>query len=313
MLIIIGGSNLKFEHIPVLLKECLKGLNIKDNGLYLDGTLGGAGHSQAILDSSNCKIVAFDLDIVALQNAEKKLQKYKDRIKLVHCDFANAKNILDELDIPQIDGVLLDLGVSSYQLDTPERGFSYMHNGLLDMRMNNTDGLTAHDIINTFSKENIVKILRDYGEENFASRIASNIVKEREKKPINTTLELVQIIKNSKPFAKNGHPAKKVFMALRIAVNNELDKLDRAVRNITDKIATGGNICIITFHSLEDRLVKHTLKDLASGCICDKRLPLCVCGIVPKIRLLDKIRPSKQELNDNKRAKSATLRIATKL
>ncbi|MCL2598917.1 MAG: 16S rRNA (cytosine(1402)-N(4))-methyltransferase RsmH [Firmicutes bacterium] len=303
----------KFEHISVLLQDSVGGLLPKEGGVYVDGTLGGGGHTRAILDSCCCQVIAFDRDGAAIDNATKNLAEYGDRLTLIHDNFANFEHHVHRLGITKIDGVLLDLGVSSHQIDTKERGFSYMQEGPLDMRMNTSDKKTAKQLVNECSKEDLAKIFRDLGEEKFANRIAAAIEKRRQTEEIATTTQLVDIIKSSVPFCKNGHPAKKTFMALRIATNDELDILQKTLESFVRMLAVGGKMCVITFHSLEDRIVKQTLKDLASGCMCDKRLPICVCGKKPALRVEKIIRPSEHEIATNKRATSATLRIATKL
>jgi len=306
-------ESLQFNHTPVLLQESIDWLNPQDGGIYLDATLGGGGHTQQILESANCKVVAIDKDLDAIENAKKKFVDYGDRLIVVHSDFANVNQILSSIGINCVDGALMDLGVSSYQIDTPSRGFSYIKDGSLDMRMDRTKELDAKYIVNTYPTDQIAKILKDYGEERFAQKIANNIVKYRQQSPITTTLQLAEIVRATIPFVKSGHPAKKTFMALRIAVNNELDILAQTIKSIVKKIKIGGKLCIITFHSLEDRIVKRLFNDLSNGCVCDKKLPMCVCGFVASLQVHKKVKPSTKELQDNKRAASATLRIATKI
>lgn len=307
-------------HIPVMLNECIEGLNIKPNGVYFDGTLGGAGHSFEILKncSPNGRLVATDLDDYALSRANVKLSEFNGRFNLVKSNFKDFRIVLDQLQIDKVDGILLDLGVSSFQLDDKSRGFSYLANDeFLDMRMDNTNGLSAKDIVNSYSESQLKSILSDYGEERFASNIAKNIVLERKIKPIERVGELNQIIANSIPkkFQVNGHPSKKTFQALRIEVNAELTDLYETVIEMTRSLKSGGRIAIITFHSLEDRIVKRAFKELETDCICDKSLPICVCGKKKEVNILTKhpIIASTGELEVNSRAKSAKLRIAEKI
>ncbi len=307
-------------HIPVMLNECIEGLNIKPNGVYFDGTLGGAGHSFEILKncSPNGRLVATDLDDYALSRANVKLSEFNGRFNLVKSNFKDFRIVLDQLQIDKVDGILLDLGVSSFQLDDKSRGFSYLANDeFLDMRMDNTKGLSAKDIVNNYSESQLKSILSDYGEERFASNIVKNIVLERKIKPIERVGELNQIIANSIPkkFQVNGHPSKKTFQALRIEVNAELTDLYETVIEMTRSLKSGGRIAIITFHSLEDRIVKRAFKELETDCICDKSLPICVCGKKKEVNILTKhpIIASTGELEVNSRAKSAKLRIAEKI
>ncbi|SEF77621.1 16S rRNA (cytosine1402-N4)-methyltransferase [Caloramator fervidus] len=309
---------MEFKHYPVMLNECIEGLNIKEDGIYVDGTLGGAGHSSEILKRlKNGKLVGIDQDIDALKASRQKLAGFNN-VVFVHDNFSNIKSILEDLNIKEVDGILLDLGVSSYQLDTPERGFSYMHDARLDMRMNRENKLTAWDVVNTYSKDELIRIIREYGEENFASRIADMIVKKRTIKPINSTFELVDIIKSAIPAKarrEGGHPAKRTFQAIRIEVNKELDILEKAINDCIDVLKSGGRLCVITFHSLEDRIVKNVFKDRENPCKCPKDFPMCVCGKKPDIRVITKkpILPSEEELKENSRSKSAKLRIAEKI
>ena len=310
---------MEFIHKSVLLDECIDSLNIKPDGIYVDGTLGGAGHSLEIVKRlDGGKLVAFDQDMDAIENARIKLAEYMDRVILIHSNFENLGEKLDENGITGIDGLLLDLGVSSYQLDTPERGFSYMHDAPLDMRMDKSLTESAWDIINRYSEAELSDIIRNYGEENWHARIAAFIVERRREKPIETTFELVDIIKAAVPRKardENLHPAKRTFQAIRIAVNRELDVIEKVIREATENMNRGGVIAIITFHSLEDRIVKNVFRDLSAGCICPPEFPVCTCNTVAKLKLLTKkpIISSKEELEENPRARSAKLRCAVRL
>ena len=310
---------MEFIHKSVLLDECIDSLNIKPDGIYVDGTLGGAGHSLEIVKRlDGGKLVAFDQDMDAIENARIKLAEYMDRVILIHSNFENLGEKLDENGITGIDGLLLDLGVSSYQLDTPERGFSYMHDAPLDMRMDKSLTESAWDIINRYSEAELSDIIRNYGEENWHARIAAFIVERRREKPIETTFELVDIIKAAVPRKardENLNPAKSKFQAIRIAVNRELDVIEKVIREATEKMNRGGVIAIITFHSLEDRIVKNVFRDLSAGCICPPEFPVCTCNTVAKLKLLTKkpIISSKEELEENPRARSAKLRCAVRL
>ena len=303
-------------HVPVLYEECLSYLNIKQDGIYFDGTLGGAGHSEGILKAGG-KLIATDLDIEAINNAKIRLNKpeYQGRFSLVKDNFKNFLNVLDSLGVDKIDGALLDLGISSHQIDEPSRGFSYRFDGRLDMRMNESQKLSAYDVVNTYSEEKLANIIYLYGEERFSRRIAKNIVATRKQKPIETTLELAQIVKQSVPMQaqKNGHPAKKTFQAIRIEVNGELDGLDKVIKDIVSRLNVGGRVCVITFHSLEDRIVKQTLKEEATDCVCDKSFPICICGHKANVKLLGKIKPPDEELTNNSRSASSTLRVGEKI
>lgn len=308
-----------FSHSPVMPSECIEGLNIRSGGIIVDGTAGGGGHSYLIAESlSEGKLIAIDQDETAIRAAGKRLAKFSDKVLFARNNFANIAEVCESFGIEHIDGVLLDLGVSSYQLDTPERGFSYMADAPLDMRMNTSAPTTAYDIVNGYSEAELRRILYEYGEEKFAPRIAAGIVRAREKAPVKTTGELASIIKAAMPeAAKVGghHPAKRSFQAIRIEVNSELDVITPAIRSAVDLLNPGGRIAIITFHSLEDRIVKQTFAELASGCVCPKNLPVCVCGKKPEIRLVNKkpILPSAAELEENPRARSAKLRVAEKI
>lgn len=310
---------MEFIHKSVLLDECIESLKIKPDGIYVDGTLGGAGHSLEIVKKlDKGKLVAFDQDIDAIENAKEKLKEYMDKVILIHSNFENLDEKLREYGINGIDGILLDLGVSSYQLDTPERGFSYMHDAPLDMRMDKSLKESAYDILNYYSEESIDKIIRDYGEENWHSRIAKFIVEKRAEKPIETTFELVDIIKAAVPKKARDeslHPAKRTFQAIRIAVNRELDVIEKVVKEAADNMNSGGVISIITFHSLEDRIVKNIFKDLSQGCKCPPEFPICTCNSKPTLKIINKkpIISSAEELEENPRARSAKLRCAMKI
>ena len=307
-----------FSHVSVLLQECMDALCIKPDGIYIDGTAGGGGHSSEIashLDTG--KLIALDRDMSAVQAAGARLEKYGERAQVVHSNFSEMAQVCRQLGIEGVDGVLLDLGVSSYQLDTADRGFSYMADAPLDMRMNREDTLDAYTVVNTYTEQQLKKIIYDYGEERFAPRIAQRIVQEREKQPIRTTGELVSIIKAAMPAAaKEGghHPAKRTFQAIRIEVNGELSVIEPTIRDAVSLLKPGGRIAIITFHSLEDRIVKQTFASLASGCTCPRDFPVCVCGKKPLVDIISRkpILPSEQELEVNPRSRSAKLRVAQK-
>lgn len=310
---------MEFNHVSVLLNECLDALNIKEDGIYVDGTLGGAGHSSEILKrlSENGRLIGIDQDTDALKAAGLRLQNFNN-VTYVHNNFYNIKQILDDLDVEEVDGILMDLGVSSYQLDTGERGFSYMKDALLDMRMNRENELSAYEVVNTYSEEELYRIIRDYGEEKFAKRVATFIVNAREEKNIETTLELVEIIKNAIPAKarrEGPHPAKRTFQAIRIEVNSELSILNRAIEDGVSKLSKGGRMAIITFHSLEDRIVKNKFRDLAVSCRCPKEFPICVCGEKAKVKVISRkaIEPSKEEVEINPRSRSAKLRVIEKI
>ncbi len=311
---------MEFVHYSVMKEECLEGLNLKDSGVYFDCTLGGAGHSYEILKrtSPSGRLIATDLDIDAIKNAQNKLKEFNGRFDLINTNFKNFVEVIDELGISEVDGVLIDLGVSSYQLDNRERGFSYLSDDIrLDMRMDQSQGKSAWEVINYYEKSKLSYIFSVYGEEKFAENIAKNICEERKVKPIDTTGELVRIIDRSIPykFKQNGHPAKKVFQAVRIEVNEELDGLDKCLKDIVKRLKKGGRLVVLTFHSLEDRIVKQTFKDLETDCVCDKRLPVCVCGKRREIKIITKkpILASQSECEENSRSHSAKLRIAEKI
>lgn len=316
-------------HIPVLLNEVISGLEIKPNGIYVDLTLGGAGHSSEIAKKlSNGILIGFDKDVEAISESTKKLSKIikisKDGLPkagealLINKDFKLAPEILKNLGIESVDGILIDLGVSSHQIDTPSRGFSFKTPGDLDMRMDQSQSLTAKKLVNELSEEQLKKIFWEFGEEEFASKIAKNIVKERQNGPIETTLQLNEIVENALPkkvvFSRGG-AAKKVFQALRIAVNGELDNLKETLENLIEMLKPGGKICIISFHSLEDRIVKSVFKEKSLGCVCPPSFPKCVCNHIPSIKIITKkpIVASEQELKQNSRSASAKLRIAEKI
>ena len=310
---------MEFKHVSVLLNETIEKLNIKKDGIYVDCTLGGAGHSSEILKrlSEKGRLIGIDQDTDAINAAKEKLKEYKN-VTYVHDNFHNIKNILDKLDIEKVDGILMDLGVSSYQLDKPERGFSYMHDAPLDMRMNKDSNFSAFDVVNGYDENKLYEVIRNYGEEKFAKRIAQFIVNKRNEGDINSTLELVEIIKSAIPakFRRQGpHPAKRTFQAIRIEVNGELEILNSTIEDGVDKLSDSGRMCIITFHSLEDRIVKNKFKELKNPCICPPDIPMCVCGRIPKIEIITRkpIEPSEYEISINPRSRSAKLRVAEKI
>ncbi len=308
---------MEFKHKPVLLQECIEGLNIKEDGTYVDGTLGGAGHSSQILKkiSSNGMLIGIDRDKEALSAAKEKLKDYSN-VTYIHGNHDDIKELLQNIGINQVDGILLDLGVSSYQLDERTRGFSYMGDSLLDMRMDKTQELTAEIVVNEYSEERLSKIIEEYGEEKFAKKIASNIVKQRQIERIKTTMQLVEIIKKSIPLAKqkDGHPAKRTFQAIRIEVNNEIEPLKETIKQCIDCLKEKGRLCVITFHSLEDRAVKQAYIEAEGKCTCPKDLPYCVCGYISAGKIINKkpIIASNKEQEENSRSKSAKLRIFEK-
>lgn len=306
-----------FEHISVLLDECIEGLNIKPGGIYVDGTLGRGGHSKEIAQRlSTGRLIGIDQDADAIAAASKNLKDYEDRVTLVRGNYVDIKDILKSLGIEKVDGVLLDLGVSSYQLDRGDRGFSYHQDYPLDMRMDQRQELDAKYIVNNYSRKELEDIIFNYGEDRWARRIAEFIVAERKIQPINTTLELVEVIKKAIPAgARDKHPGIRTFQALRIEVNRELDVLKESIETMVDLLNPGGRLNIITFHSLEDRIVKNMYRDLASDCICDPMIPICVCDKKSQIKIITRrpIVPSEKELKENNRSRSAKLRIAEKL
>ena len=309
----------EFHHVSVLLNECIDSLNIKPDGIYVDGTLGGAGHSSQIAKRlTTGRLIGIDRDPVALEAAGKRLEPYKDRVTLVHANFCEMAQVLDGLGIAGADGILMDLGVSSPQLDDEERGFSYMADAPLDMRMNHEDPLNAEIVVNTWPQEELKRILYTYGEERYAPQIAAAICRRREIQPITTTLELVDVIRSAMPPAalrEKQHPAKRSFQAIRIAVNDELGSVERAMEAAIPLLNPGGRLAIITFHSLEDRIVKTAMADAAKGCTCPPQFPVCVCGKKPKVKLISRkpIVASDAELEANPRARSAKLRVCEKL
>ena len=312
-------DTIDFTHRSVLLAECIEALNIRPDGIYVDGTAGGGGHSFEIASHlTEGRLIAIDQDENAIAAAGQRLAPYGERVTIVRSNFRAIADVCESLEIAAIDGVLLDLGVSSHQLDTPERGFSYNADAPLDMRMDARNPLSAYRVVNEYSESELRRILFEYGEEKFSSRIAANIVAARQIAPIETTGELVDIIKRSMPAAaKEGghHPAKRSFQAIRIEVNAELSVIEPAIRSAVNLLRQGGRMAIITFHSLEDRIVKQTFASLAQGCTCPRDLPVCVCGNKPKVRVETRkpILPSTAELEQNPRSRSAKLRVITKL
>lgn len=308
----------EFHHVSVLLDECIDGLNIKPDGIYVDGTLGGAGHSYHIAEKlTTGRLIGIDRDPVALKAAGERLSPFADRVTLVHSNFCRMGQVLQELGISGVDGILLDLGVSSPQLDDGSRGFSYMTDAPLDMRMDNGDALSADTVVNTWSYEELKRILYDYGEERYAPAIAAAIVRKREVSPIRTTLELVDVIRSAMPPAalrEKQHPAKRTFQAIRIAVNDELNSVSKAMDAAIPCLNPGGRLAVITFHSLEDRIVKNAMAAAAKGCICPPEFPVCVCGRKPQVTVLTRkpIVSGEEELERNPRARSAKLRICEK-
>ncbi len=322
----IGGASISegspvFTHLPVMLSECIDGLSIDPDGVYVDGTAGGGGHSEAIAKAlASGRLISIDRDSEAIEACRRRLSPFAERVTLVHDNYKNLAPILLELGIEKINGALFDLGVSSHQIDTPERGFSYSHDGdaPLDMRMSRDDRLTAYDVVNGYAEEALRRIISEYGEERFAARIAARIVKDREVSPIRTTGELSRLVSAAVPAAtveRGSHPAKRTFQAIRIEVNGELDGIEPAIRAAVLAAVPGGRIAVITFHSLEDRIVKRVFAELSRGCVCPPDFPVCVCGRSPQIRLVTKkpITAGDAELAANPRARSAKLRVAEKL
>lgn len=307
------------KHISVLLEECIENLNIKPDGIYVDGTLGLGGHSEQILKRlTTGRLIGIDRDESAIRRTGERLKAYSDKMTLVHGNFCDVAQILDELGIDAVDGMLFDLGVSSPQLDEAERGFSYMNDAPLDMRMDNTSSLTAWNVVNDWDEAELVRILRDFGEERYARRIASRIAERRAEKPIETTLELVDIIRSAMPAAalrEKQHPAKRSFQAIRIAVNDELGAVDQMMKTAPDKLKLHGRLCVISFHSLEDRIVKTGIAARENGCTCPREAPICVCGFKQTLKSVHRkpIVPGEDELNENPRARSAKLRVAEKV
>ena len=311
---------MEFNHYSVMLNECLEGLEIKPDGIYVDGTLGGAGHSSQIAQrlGANGRLIGIDQDSEAIEAAGRRLEPYKSKVTIVHDNYRNTAQILKDLGISKIDGMLLDLGVSSYQLDNAQRGFSYRFDAPLDMRMNRENNLSAYEIVNSYSESELFHVIRDYGEENFAKNIAKHIVQRRQTKPVETTFELNEIIKAAIPAkmrAKEGHPSKRTFQAIRIECNSELEVLKESIGELIDLLSPGGRLCIITFHSLEDRIVKTAFKNAQDPCTCPPSFPVCVCGKVSKGTVVTHkpILSSETELEENSRSKSAKLRIFEKI
>ena len=310
----------EYKHVSVLRDESIEGLQIKPDGVYVDGTLGGAGHSLEICRrlSKSGRLIGIDQDAEAIENGKTRLASYIDQVTLVRDNFKNIDHVLEDLQIEKVDGILLDLGVSSYQLDEGSRGFSYMQDAPLDMRMDQRQTKSAFEVVNTYSAAELDRVLRDYGEERWSKRIAQFIVDARKNQSIATTGELVGIIKKAIPkkAREDGpHPAKRSFQAIRIEVNGELDILEKAISDMVERLNVGGRICVITFHSLEDRIVKQAFKTLENPCICPKDFPVCVCGRKPKVKIITRkpILPGEEELEGNPRARSAKLRIAERI
>lgn len=310
---------MEFKHTSVLPEESVDNLSIKSNGIYVDGTTGGGGHSRLIADklSSEGRLIAIDRDKDALDAANRNLKDVKCRVDFVHSNYTEIKSVLNNLNISKIDGALLDLGVSSFQLDNEQRGFSYMKDAPLDMRMDAEDDFSAEDVVNVYSEKDLARVIREYGEEKWASRIAKFIVKERQSGRIETTGQLVEIIKSAIPAGarrEGPHPAKRTFQAIRIEVNDELKGLEDAVENFMDVLEVEGRFCVITFHSLEDRIVKNKFKDRENPCICPPEFPVCVCGRKPDIKIITKkpILPAEEEIEMNPRSRSAKLRCVEK-
>lgn len=311
---------MEFHHVSVLLNECIENLKIKPDGVYVDCTMGGAGHSKEIVKKLSDKglFIGFDQDKNAINTARERLSEYESRVKFVHSNFENIKEELEKIGIYKIDGVLADLGVSSHQLDEAERGFSYMQDAPLDMRMDVRCEFSAYDVVNTYTEDELAKIIKDYGEDNWAKRIAKFIVEERVNKPIETTGELVDVIKKAIPKKARidgPHPAKRTFQAIRIEVNNELGVITKMINDASSIMNEGGRICIITFHSLEDRIVKNAFKYLASDCICPQHLPICQCDKESEVKIITRkpLLPSYEEIEVNPRSRSAKLRVAEKI
>ena len=309
---------MEFTHKSVLLDECIEALNIRPDGIYVDGTLGRAGHSREIVQKlTTGRLICIDRDMAAIDAAKERLAPWMDRVTLVHGNFADLGEVLREMDVTGVDGMLFDLGVSSPQLDDASRGFSYMQDAPLDMRMDKSAALTAYEVVNAWSYEELRRILFEYGEERYAPAIAKAIVRARETRPVETTLELVDLIKGAMPPAalrEKQHPAKRSFQAIRIAVNGELDALPPMLKSATDALNPGGRLAVITFHSLEDRIVKRAMQDMVRGCTCPPEFPVCICGKKPKLKLLTRkpIVSGEAELEENPRARSAKLRVAEK-
>ena len=307
---------MEFKHVSVLLQETVDGLNVKPDGIYVDGTLGGGGHSYEVCTRLGAKgsIIGIDQDEAAIEAASIRLKDFGEKVTIVRSNYCDMKSRLHELGIDKVDGIMLDLGVSSYQLDTADRGFSYREDAPLDMRMDQRSEMTARDIVNDYSEMDLYRVIRDYGEDKFAKNIARHIVRERAKRPIETTGELTEVIRHAIPMKfqkKTGHPAKRTFQAIRIELNRELDVLRDSLDDMIDMLNPGGRLCIITFHSLEDRIVKSAFKKNETPCTCPSDFPVCVCGKVSKGRVITRkpILPSEEEMEVNSRSKSAKLRI----
>ncbi|MBQ1389090.1 MAG: 16S rRNA (cytosine(1402)-N(4))-methyltransferase RsmH [Clostridia bacterium] len=313
----INSEKDSFSHVSVMLNEAVDGLNVQPGGVYVDGTAGGGGHSFEIASrlGTDGRLICIDRDPDAIKAATGRLEQFGN-VTIVHSTFADIKTVLNGLSVDKVDGVLLDLGVSSRQLDTPERGFSFHYDAPLDMRMSQ-DGISAYDIVNNAPAGELVRILSVYGEEKFAKNIVREILSQRSKKPIETTFELAELVKNAYPMKarKKGHPARKTFQAVRIAVNSEMEQLERGLQESFDVLNVGGRLSVITFHSLEDRMVKHAMSQWCKGCTCPPDFPVCVCGNKPKARLVNRraIEPSEAELLDNNRARSAKLRVCERI
>ena len=314
-----GSEALEAKHFSVMLNECIENLNIKPDGVYLDGTLGMGGHSYQIASRlGSGRLICIDRDETAIERAGRRLAPFEDKVTLVHGNFSDAAAILDSLGIEGADGMLFDLGVSSPQLDESERGFSYMNDAPLDMRMDKGESLTAYDVVNTWDEQHLLRILWDYGEERYARRIVGAIMERRARAPVETTLELVDIIKGAMPAAalrEKQHPAKRTFQAIRIAVNDELGAIARMMETAPDKLNAGGRLCVISFHSLEDRIVKSGIAARENGCTCPREAPVCTCGFVKTLRSVTRkpILPSEEELEVNPRSRSAKLRVAERV
>ena len=307
---------MEFKHVSVLLQETVDGLNVKPDGIYVDGTLGGGGHSYEVCTRLGAKgsIIGIDQDEAAIEAASIRLKDFGEKVTIVRSNYCDMKSRLHELGIDKVDGIMLDLGVSSYQLETADRGFSYREDAPLDMRMDQRSEMTARDIVNDYSEMDLYRVIRDYGEDKFAKNIARHIVRERAKRPIETTGELTEVIRHAIPMKfqkKTGHPAKRTFQAIRIELNRELDVLRDSLDDMIDMLNPGGRLCIITFHSLEDRIVKSAFKKNENPCTCPSDFPVCVCGKVSKGRVITRkpILPSEEEMEVNSRSKSAKLRI----
>ncbi|HEX3077043.1 MAG TPA: 16S rRNA (cytosine(1402)-N(4))-methyltransferase RsmH [Lachnospiraceae bacterium] len=311
---------MEFKHVSVLLEETIDGLNIKPDGIYVDGTLGGGGHAYEVCKrlGENGRFIGIDQDEAAIKAGSERLKEFGDKVTIIRSNYCNMKQVLKEIGVEKVNGIVLDLGVSSYQLDTVSRGFSYKENAPLDMRMDQRNELTAQDIVNGYSEFDLYRIIRDYGEDKFAKNIAKHIVKAREIKPIETTDELTDVIKAAIPMKvrmNTGHPAKKTFQAIRIELNKELEVLNNTLNDMIDLLDNEGRICIITFHSLEDRIVKSIFRNNENPCTCPPSFPMCVCGKKPKGRVITRkpIIPSDEEIEENKRSKSSKLRVFEKI